>query len=41
MVTRTGGRFPAPNSSTIAGGTSIPVAVLPPSRIVARHLMML
>jgi hypothetical protein len=39
IVTRTDGRFPAPISSTILGGTVIPVAVLPSRSSVALKSM--
>src|SRR3972149_3051773 len=39
MVTRTGGRLPDPRAATTSSGTRIPVAVLPPSSIVARNFM--
>ena len=39
IVTVTGGRLPEPSAATTSSGTSIPVAVLPPSSTVARNLM--
>src|SRR4051794_26476293 len=39
MVTRTGGRLPAPRPSTTSGGTGRPVAVVPPSSTVVRNFM--
>jgi hypothetical protein len=36
IVTRTGGRLPAPRASTTSAGTSKPIAVLPSCRIVVR-----
>src|SRR6476646_4072786 len=39
MVTWTGGRLPAPMSSTMPGGISMPVAVLPAARSVVRNLI--
>src|SRR5215212_5891979 len=39
MVTRTGGLRPAPRPSTTCGGTSMPVAVLPASSMMAWNLM--
>src|ERR1700712_5216650 len=39
MVTVTGGRLPAPSFSTTFAGTSMPVAVLPPSSTVLLNFM--
>src|SRR5450631_532420 len=39
MVTLTGGRPPGPRAVTTSAGTSMPVAVLPPSSTVALNLM--
>src|SRR5260370_23273021 len=39
MVTVTGGRLPEPSAATPTSGTSISVAVLPPSSTVARNFM--
>src|SRR5258708_39521798 len=38
MVTRTGGRLPAPSFSMISSGISMPVAVLPACKIVVWNL---
>jgi hypothetical protein len=39
IVTRTGGRLPAPRPATTVDGTSMPVAVLPACSTVVRNLI--
>src|SRR5215469_9205530 len=41
MVTRIGGRLPALRDSTTSGGTTMPVAVLPCSSILARNFIVI